>query len=326
MDFYEEEKFKLLHYRKFALTLNNPAFRLRNKAVRMNIFCYHIIKSGKKETYICLKKIEALSILIQRHFDIYAETYNNIKEDYIKGIVPDRIHQYECYNMDNDYDYVIRNVFHSGSSGYIITHKRDETIPSAYLGKTLYRVIELEFIEKEIENRLRDEMTICEFPVAEMMPFLKDEILYSLTEKDPIFLKETDYVMDTCPICIESWSEHTTQLIIPSCCHSICKDCYNKLKNKCCPICRIEITTKTEELRSIEELEDMIQHECPIYICDYWFDELESFAHYLAECWDLNKIFDLDYEFKIDYCDEKYREIKKIAKISSHFEVSVLCS
>jgi len=316
--------FKLDHYRKFTLTLNNPAFRLRNKAVRMNCIYYHIAKIKGKIVYLRIRRTELVSILIQRHFYMYEANYNHILEDYKNGIYPERLHKYDFYNEDSDYDYNMKFVIRGNSPTIILTHSNNSN-NNPSLGKIIYRTIDAVDVMEEVICHFRDDGRIQEMPVEEMVPFLNEQTRYKYFKKELKFLKEPKYESSECMVCSEDWSSLLKLNLI--CGHSICNSCMNNLVSQKCPACRMDLVSYERELKPIELIQYELEEECPLFICDHWFEEdIAVFANHMLNKIGLKGIYEMDYETLIDYEDAKFEDLNKIIRILYDTKVYVLCS
>lgn len=305
----EENQYRLLHSRKFNFVLNDPIFRIRCKVIKLNAVRY--IESSTRFSIIKLiqlKELDKISIIVDRHFDNYITEYNQLNFD---RVLTDR-------------NYILRSIHET--EHYLITDE-NENINTDILGNSVYKVVDEEFIINDIIEEFKDG-SICNYPVAELLPYIKDEIKYKMVEDNNtqnITENKDIYNCESCPICFEEWNEAIEKKII-NCCHSLCKRCYKHLTEKKCPICRkpISIYKPKRVMRSEEELQNyMNQEECDT-ICEEWFDCIEDVAESFIEKYGLLYIFEMDNVKVIDYDTSKYRELKKIYHIQDNFVVNVL--
>lgn len=274
------ELYKVHHYRKFRLVLHHPAFKLRNKAVRMEIAGYKPDwnRDEKGRVNIAFEVDDfKLAILVARQYGVYNNCYYTIKNNLqVNRIKPSRDVPY-CY----DEDFEIRN-----DKGLEIMENKDGFYTCYNNGQEEweYRVLSNDNngVDEAVMDYLTNENGIYNCDMDWLRDYIKDEIKYyeidgDEDDEDEEQFDDTDRV--ECPCCMEKFEDLPQGIDTRTirCGHTFCEPCITNWINQdhnTCPLCRKDIETQPHrEERSNEELFNYMNQETPGSILENWFDD-----------------------------------------------------
>ena len=268
------ELFKILHYRKLRLCLYNPAFRLRNKAVRMGIATYNPAGDRLGNKRFCLEFVVddfKLAILQARQFGLYNNCYYTIKDKLINRINKKDI----PYTYDDDFE--IRN-----DTGYESYEDTDGSYTCYNNGQEEweYRVLSNDNngVDEAIMTYLTDNDGIYNCDMDFLRQYIREDILfYELTTEDDDEEQFNDDDRVECPCCMEKFEDlpQGVDATTIRCGHTFCEPCINNWKqdHNTCPLCRKDIDLTTTEERDNDELLNYMQQENPRSVMENWFND-----------------------------------------------------
>lgn len=270
------ELYKVHHYRKFRFVLHHPAFKLRNKAVRMDIVRYARCGERLNGNFCVGFEVDdfKLAILVARQYGVYNNTYYQIKNNLqVNRINPKKDVPY-CY----DEDFEIRN-----DKGMEVNEYKDGHYTCYNNGAEdwEYRVLSEDNngVDEAIIEYLTEEEGIYNCDINWLKNYIKEDILYyetAVEEDDEEAFNDDE--RDECPCCMEKYADLPQGVDTRTirCGHSFCEPCITNWINQehnTCPLCRKDIEVDTQEERSNEELFNYMNQETPGSILENWFDD-----------------------------------------------------
>jgi hypothetical protein len=271
------EIYKVLHYRKFRLVIHNPNFKLRLKAVRMEIAKYVpsgcSLNGGKIGMEFEVDDFR-MAILVARQYGVYNNCYYTIKNKYITRFNPKKDVPY-CY----DEDFEIRN-----DKGYDIVEHKDGYFTCYNNGAEDWEYRVLSEDEDAVDEAVMDYLTadngIYNCDMNWLRNYIKEDILFYETgvaeddDEDPF----DDAERVECPCCMEKYEDLPQGVDTRTirCGHSFCEPCITNWINQdhnTCPLCRKDIEVDTREERTNQELMNYMNQETAGSILENWFED-----------------------------------------------------